>query len=267
MGTAIERGFTVIELMLFLGISGALFAGLMIGVNNSISQERYRESVVSLSTLVQNQYNEVTNTRNDRTNSYACDTDAKVSANSDPSSAKVRGASDCVLLGKIIEIKNGGSSDNGGSIDIMSVVGYAPCDPNDITCNANEGSDIDVLAKYKPRVTSFDKDTSSVEWGSRVLDVAQGHNNLTANIAILRSPASGLVRVFWNKLSPIADQSLVADTSDPDSLVGANNSAKPLTMCMLGDSIIAARQSITINPAIGGPDAVSVNQVDSATCA
>lgn len=42
MITSKERGFTVIELMLFLGVTGALFAALMFGVNASVNQQRYQ---------------------------------------------------------------------------------------------------------------------------------------------------------------------------------------------------------------------------------
>ena len=38
-----KRGFTMIEVALFLAITGALFAGVTVGVQNSIFQQRYYE--------------------------------------------------------------------------------------------------------------------------------------------------------------------------------------------------------------------------------
>ena len=57
-----EGGFTVIELMLFLGITGALFAALMVGVSSNIIQQQYKDTVSTYANFLQNQYSEVLNT-------------------------------------------------------------------------------------------------------------------------------------------------------------------------------------------------------------
>ena len=40
-----RKGFTLIEIVLFLAITGLLFVGIIVGTNNSIGQQRFTDSV------------------------------------------------------------------------------------------------------------------------------------------------------------------------------------------------------------------------------
>lgn len=261
MITSKERGFTVIELMLFLGVTGALFAALMFGVNASVNQQRYRESVVSLGALLQGEYSEVSNTRNDSNNDWACTSHGTVEQ--DNTASVFRGTSPCVLLGKAIQIKNG------SQISIYRVVGCEPARPtngstatatgcgNTNTQDGESTSDLDALKLYNPKVSDFDKREESPEWDSTLRDATQKHNPLTASFLILRSPSSGLLRIFT------ASGEL---PSDLKTIVTSDAAKAKLPMCVFGDSIIAAKQSITVDPSISGPDGIRINQSDGELC-
>lgn len=251
-----ERGFTVIELMLFLGVSGALFAALMFGVSSSVSQQRYRESVVGFSTFLQGQYSEVSNTRNDSDNDWNCTKDGTVEQNGE---GTFRGTSQCVLLGEAIQIKDG------NQIDVYRVIGCEPLQ-NAAQSSSNSGgcgntnvrdgedkNDLDTLKSYNPKVTDFNHQQESLEWNSTLATTTEKHDPLTASFLILRSPSSGLLRVFTTTTT------LPNNLNDMLTVDGAKT---VLPMCMLGDSIIAAKQSIAIDPSISGPDGVIVNQSD-----
>lgn len=54
-------GFTLIEVALFLAVTGALFAGIVIGTQNSISQQRYNDAVQNFANFLRNIYAEVEN--------------------------------------------------------------------------------------------------------------------------------------------------------------------------------------------------------------
>ncbi len=57
----IRRGFTLIEIALFLAVTGALFAGIMIGTQNSIWQQRYNDTIQNFANFLRNVYSEVSN--------------------------------------------------------------------------------------------------------------------------------------------------------------------------------------------------------------
>ena len=56
-----RRGFTLIEVALFLAVTGLLFAGVMVGVQNSIWQQRYNDTVQNFANFLRNVYSEVSN--------------------------------------------------------------------------------------------------------------------------------------------------------------------------------------------------------------
>lgn len=56
-----KRGFTMIEVSLFLVITGALFVGIAVGTQNSIYQQRYNDAVQNYAEFLRTVYSEVTN--------------------------------------------------------------------------------------------------------------------------------------------------------------------------------------------------------------
>ncbi len=239
MATVEIRGFTVIELMLFLGITGALFAALMFGANNNIAQQRYRESVVTYSSLLQDQYSEVMNTRNERENDWTC-VDGTVIEQ--PNSGEARGTSSCVILGRAIEIAGDGTS-----IRTSSVIGTEPAEQS-------APSDIEALVAYRPKVSdTFDRVTNPLDWGSNLVTLA-GQPSM-ASFLILRSPASGLIRVFTSE-SPLP--------ADLTTLITPSAATALITNCVHGQSGLLPTQSVTVNPKVAGADGVILKEVDSA---
>ncbi len=238
MTTASERGFTIIELMLFLGITGALFAALMFGVNANITQQRYRESVVNYSTLLQDQYSEVSNTRNERDGNWKCEGGI---VSQQPTGGDARGTTSCVLLGRAVQI-----SANGTTIKTSPVIGLEPA-------RQDSTSDITTLLAYHPNITSYGEETTSIDWGSSL--ATTNHEPSTASFLILRSPASGLLRVFASS-SPLP--------ADISSIIAAGTASTKLTNCVQGDSGSLPIQSVSIDPRIAGPDGVILNEVDPA---
>ena len=60
-----HSGFTLIEVSLFLAITGILFVGIAVGTQNSIFQQRFNDSVQSFAEYLRSAYSDVTNVRND----------------------------------------------------------------------------------------------------------------------------------------------------------------------------------------------------------
>ncbi len=57
----VKLGFTLIEVSLFLAITGALFVSIIVGTQNSIWQQKYNDSVQNFTNFIRNAYAQVSN--------------------------------------------------------------------------------------------------------------------------------------------------------------------------------------------------------------
>ncbi|OGL22672.1 hypothetical protein A2707_05165 [Candidatus Saccharibacteria bacterium RIFCSPHIGHO2_01_FULL_45_15] len=237
-----QWGFTIIELMLFLGITGALFAGLLVGVNTNINQQRYKESVVSYQGLLEQQYSRVYNPQNSRQGNETCTAEGGVESVTD--SGQARGTSGCVLLGRYVQIKN-----DGMKIETGDVIGVEPA------AASNGISDVDAIAAYAPRKSPINIQEYDVEWQSSLYSASQATSS--ASFLIIRSPVSGLVRAFGQ------DEPLPTVLSDMITVGAAGSSIKA---CVRNAASIGLpTQSVTVNAKIASPSGIQVNGGDT-TC-
>jgi len=254
--------------MLFLGITGALFAALMVGVNTGITQQRYLDSTRSYKALLQDQYAAALNVRIQKVDQicHSVDDGAWIVGDGkrDEGDNNRWGASECVVLGRAIQITDGGDHDENGTakgIRVSSIVGHLKS-----TAKIDDGtSDFDAIKAYNLILTNFDEETSNMDWGSSLTtlkDAAGGApgSKLNKIILILRSPVSGALYTFYGEPS-----------SSLDSIVETNTtSSKPqseLQTCISSDaSGFLPKQMVTINPAIAGADAVSLDGGNKAEC-
>lgn len=251
------RGFTIIEVILFLAITGALFAALMVGVNVGITQQRYSDGVRSYVALLQDQYAAVLNPRNASDNRLGC-----AAAN-----GTIKGASNCVILGRLVEADE-------ATVTVSNVYGTEPSD------DVSGLGDIVALGKYNPTIvapTDSDDQKNAHDFAETQLDwqatlksamsTQLGRPTHTA-ILILRSPSSGLVNVFTayvssgNTTAYASARTLIADMVS----VGSNttllstfksNYTKSVIDCVDGDSGLLPKQLVTINPQIASIDGIS----------
>lgn len=56
-----RSGFTLVEVALFLAITGLVFAGIVVGTQNSIFQQRYNDSVQNFAEFLRRAYSQVEN--------------------------------------------------------------------------------------------------------------------------------------------------------------------------------------------------------------
>lgn len=64
MGEKSKFGFTLIEVVLFIALSGALIVGIITSTSISINKQRYNDSVQSFAEFLRNIYSEATNVQN-----------------------------------------------------------------------------------------------------------------------------------------------------------------------------------------------------------
>ncbi|MDO4526922.1 MAG: hypothetical protein Q4B87_02410 [Candidatus Saccharibacteria bacterium] len=190
-----RKGFTLIELMLFLGVTAALFLGVTIGVQNSVSQQKYNDSVQTFLEFMRGIYSKVSNPQ---------------------SSGK--GNSDLAIYGKLIVFGedndvNGNAIDKDDGMQIFSydVVGRA--DTNISTGSVSEllvdleanvvlgvGADAKSMLLTGGNIPKIQRlilaapEKFEMHWGAIVED--KDGKPFTGSILVVRHPRSGTINTL-----------------------------------------------------------------------
>lgn len=261
-------GFTIIEVVLFVAISGFLIIGLMVGTSATVARQRYNDSVQDLAEFFRREYSAVVNPENGRTDPV----DSKICLNENGSSSVAgteddieganRGRSGCLIYGRLITI---GEVDDSQRIYSYDVIGRE-LGNYDATAlkDALKLAAINVLVRsdplnptasgcaYKP-VGAYQY---TPQWLAQVEKTANS-DRLKASILIVRSPVNGSVHtLIYNgtaiKVQDSIDTSCTTDSAD--SLLNAETIAKfttteDLDLCVGSDDILLGggfRRSVRI---------------------
>lgn len=217
-----ENGFTIIEVLFFLAISGGLVAALLATVGFTISRQRFTDSVVSTQSYVQSQYNETLNVINDRSGTSCSQGNGNTTAVG--SGTTPRGASACVVLGKAIDVTPGSSR-----MTAYTVVGREPAETDGVSGGA-------LLALYAPAADPASAQSFDAPWDASVTGLRRQSGDPISRLLLLRSPDSGLVLTFGGG-SNITD-ALRAGTGT-------------FALCLKSADISGAVSAVTLSPVSG----------------
>lgn len=215
-----RRGFTLIEVALFLAVTGLLFAGVMVGVQNSIWQQRYNDTVQNFANFLRNVYSEVSNPQ-----------------------SPGDGRSDRAIYGKLISF--GQSYGLGGGEEDKLAAGEQKIFVYDVVGDVDAskvgtGSVTEVLKKLDANVVIGEKESDQYDnwvyatpagivesyspiWSSAIErtkreDDAEDYNLYKGSILIVRHPKSGTINTL------VSDGDDDANTIDGDGgVIDVNN--------------------------------------------
>jgi len=246
MGAHFKQGFTIIETMLVLAVTGVLIAGLLFGVGSSIASQRYSDSVMSFRSLLQDQFSQLNNVNNGRDAGTPCtaSTSASTAGNSAP------GQSDCVLLGRYISVVR-------GDVSMAAVVGYQ------ISDNA-AASDVEYIKNnYTLGISQSSIENKSLEWGAQISWPVTGSGARSPTtprsiaILLLRSPVSGTPYTFSeDSAEPIG---AVSSTALKDMLVeslATNPGQGSRTICVDPGSDVPEKFAIFMSAHASGANSI-----------
>lgn len=185
-----QRGFTVIEVTLFLAITGALFLIALIGTGNTIRSVRFSDSGRSLTAFVQRQYDEIINGLNNRSGAERCANGAVSPGTQTP------GTSNCLLMGKLIVF-----TVNSPNITVYNVVGTEPS-----TVDYAQ-TDTQLISAFNPQViTNANTSTYSIPWQAFISGTKRVNDNQGVNgLLLIRSPKSSrIVSYTYKPTTPVA---------------------------------------------------------------
>ena len=183
----LRRGFTMIEVSLFLAITGALFIAVTAGVQNSIAQQRYNDSVQNFVEFLRSAYAETMNVQ---------------SADNGRSEQAIYGK--LVTFGESQGLEGNDSKGGGGNrIFVYDVIGDAEGNVGNQVISAligvganvivanNDGSAVapaGIVESYLPRWASSIEPACS--------DAACEYEPIKAAVLVVRHPRSGTVYTY-----------------------------------------------------------------------
>jgi len=204
----LRRGFTIIEVMLFLGISGFLIIGLMVGTSATIARQRYNDSVEDLAEFFRREYAAAINIQNSRTDTVdnrSCNNDS--TSNNDEDGGVFRGRSGCLIYGRLIVIGEKADSSNQDERDAIysyDVIGRELNEKEKSrTISLPEAlklASVNVLVQSSPRNPAgctfqpINQSRYSPQWLATIENTTTGR--LRASILIVRSPMNGTVHTL-----------------------------------------------------------------------
>ena len=227
-------GFTIIETMLFLAVTGLLAIGILAGTGGAINQQRYRDSVNSLQSFLQDQYGKVTNVMNDRDASWSCNSAAKA----EQTAGEARGTGDCLLLGRLVTIQ-----DDGMQIVATDVIGRR-------TSNVEKAAtDILELGNYAIAESPIGREEQAVAWGAKVVKPGSTDAQPT-RLLIIRSPLSGGIMTFTDMSATVAPGTMIAN--------GVSKTALSLCVEPGGATVAGSVLGVRVSPFAAAASAVQV---------
>lgn len=275
MKIQLKSGFTIIEVMLFLAITGLLIGGILAGTNQSLNTQRYRSAVEDLRNTITAQYATSLSLRNLTEDSSGNTTSGLNSV--DPCSVidgaggiethVARGSSNCLYVGRLI-LLSATSSEQISQLKVYPVVakvlyqgisGIFRNESGDLlpTLPADEGP---VTDQNSLQVAAFTRNSNlvidkPVDWG--LVAVEPSTDNIqNVGILVFRSPLSGSITTYIIKDTDSLAPGYLNDLNDhmnPDVNIG------DLKLCMAdltGPLDQASRQAILIKAGATGPSDV-----------
>lgn len=174
-----QAGFTIVEISLFMAITGLLFMIAIAGTSNAIRSFRFTDSSRSLEAFVQKQYDDIINGLNNRSNTVSCS-----GGTIDTSASQNVGTSNCLLIGKLLVFRT-----NDPNVTVYNVIGTEPAG-----VNYNQSDDA-LITAFQPRtVLSTAVTTFTIPWGAKPTGFKRlGDNVATNGLLLLRSPKSSRI--------------------------------------------------------------------------
>ena len=244
-----SSGFTVIEVMLFLAVSGLMILGMFVGISGSINRQRYEDAVFSFQDYLQGQYNLVDNVRNNR-DQYICRSGAIIEASPTEQAERARGTSDCVITGRLV------TTVDGRRFTSKPVIATAPSSAYDVT--HGEAGLLDSLQLVvMPDVALTDSDDYQIAWNTRIY-TEKGNEDAsnTAQLLIVRMPTSNVVRTYFR-------------TTDSTDLTGfwTGGSPSELSLCVEPDGLIRSNPTgVRVLASASNANSVQFISAGAGTC-
>ena len=180
-----ENGFTIIEVSIFLAVTGFITAAFLAGFFSNLSRQRYTDSVQNFAEYLRTAYAEVESPQNSGKGVESMSDACKVKNSATPSKA---GRSSCAIYGKYIVFGNNGKKE----ILKYTVVGrLVEKEEADTTEKA-----LKLIAVNENSLFLKDELAYSIVWEGQIQE-KDSKNVKGASVLIVRSPIDGTIKTFY----------------------------------------------------------------------
>ena len=197
-----RRGFTLVEVALFLAVTGALFVGVTVGVQNSIFQQRYNDAVQNFAEFLRGVYAETMNVQslgNGMTERAIYGKLVTFGEHTDLAGCPVNGSS-----GTAGEDCNNDRNKN--AVFVYDVIA-------DVVSGDESGSGIGLLKNLGVNVVRVDKENNKLQpvgivedytpkWGARI-ESDNSYDIFKGMVLIMRHPSTGTVYTYVMNGDPL----------------------------------------------------------------
>ena len=228
-----HSGFTLIEVSIFLAITGLLLGAILVGTNTSINQQRFTDAVQNFADYLRGVYNTVENPQNVTSSSG--------------------GRSDRALYGQLITFGESVDFDGNGANGKNLIMAYDVI--GDVSGRLDGGDILGVLKTLNLNVVTKvggkfvangAHDMYSPKWGNRIQN--EDKNDFKGTLLVVRSPMSGAIHTFAMGNTIEINKQILPAADPPENFnpltASLNNFTKSeVNFCVGGDGM---RQNIRI---------------------
>jgi type II secretory pathway pseudopilin PulG len=168
-------GYTIVEVMIFLAVSGFMFFAAAVFINGKQSNSEFRQSMNDLATSIQQTINDVSSGYYPSNSNFKCTTDNLGNPPSFTTGTTTQGENQgCVFIGKVIQFN---TADENGAKDPRSYTVYSIAGRQTVKEPGTAAPTSFVEAK--PTVINYDTVTSkeTIHWGTEVTKVFENNQS------------------------------------------------------------------------------------------
>ena len=195
----VRRGFTLVEVALFLAITAAIFVSIAVGTQNSIFQQRYNDAVQNFAEFLRSAYSQVSNVQSEGTGR----TEKAIYGKLIVFGANQEGTKNEITSYNVIG--NVGKESSGGDI-LTKLNGLGA---NVIIQEDGNFKAVGMVEKYVPRWAS--QIQTGAAWGD------DGYTLFQGMLLIVRHPSSGTIYTFVDKSGTINVDEMIAQSEASNS--------------------------------------------------
>jgi hypothetical protein len=240
----VSPGYTIIEVSLFLAVSGLLVLIALIGTGTTIQATRFTDSSRSLHAYVQKQYDDILNGVDTRSGDEACSAGV---VDTSPATGQPVGTTTCLLLGKLVVF-----TQSANTVQSYTIIGTEPASP-DYT-----KSDEALIYDFQPTIVrNLGVDTYTIPWGATVSGSKRSIDATAVDaLAFIRSPRSNRIVAYVFK-QPAGSYSLAPLINPATPANAFNKSSNTSNFCLKSADVFGVLSKITLTGG-QGQDAVDL---------